>query len=285
MKLGSNLYKISFKGFQSFAKTVNIYLKYDPSKIESGKTPEQSVKGMIYSNGTWKEANFEIDKVNSKIIFNINNLSSSSLKDESVLMADDEIIIGDGYTTTDEGQSDNPLARFKSIDFRIELLFTNQDNKTTDLISGYKGSDVKWNGNKFSVDSYTENSKTNSTYKTVITGETTVDGKHLVYINFDSFVTNNNDYSSEHSGPDVYYEYTRKARLENIPISLVDNISALAYLSSGTDSLKEHFTNFNYLEKIKTWSASLSDWKYSENLLKSYSFDNDSYIYLKFSIE
>ncbi|GAB1372493.1 hypothetical protein MASR1M45_25550 [Candidatus Kapaibacterium sp.] len=93
MKLGSNLYKLSFKGFQSFAKTVNIYLKYDPSKIESGKTAEQSVKGMIYSNGTWKEANFEIDKVNSKIIFNINNLSSSSLKDEPVLMADDEIII------------------------------------------------------------------------------------------------------------------------------------------------------------------------------------------------
>ncbi|GAB1372492.1 hypothetical protein MASR1M45_25540 [Candidatus Kapaibacterium sp.] len=161
MKLGSNLYKLSFKGFQSFAKTVNIYLKYDPSKIESGKTPEQSVKGMIYSNGTWKEANFEIDKVNSRIIFNINNLSSSSLKDEPVFMADDEIIIGDGYTTTDTGQDDDFLAKMKtskfiSVDFSGYHQGLNEGNWYSIHFPLYFnfGSEtftdnLTWDGNKF----------------------------------------------------------------------------------------------------------------------------------------
>ena len=121
MKLGKNIFKLSFEGFQSFTKTVKVYLNFDASKIEKGKTPEEAVKGLIFVNGKWKEADFEIDKVNNKIIFNLNNLNSKNSKDEPVFLANDEIILGDGYTTTDVGQSDDQLAKLKYFTCNVEL--------------------------------------------------------------------------------------------------------------------------------------------------------------------
>ena len=121
MKLGKNLYKLSFKGAPNFTKNIRVYLNYDASKIEKGKTPEESVKGMIYSGGAWRIADFELDKANSKIIFSINNLNYSSSKSEKLLSQDEEIILGDAYTTTDEGQSDDQLAKLKYFVCRVEL--------------------------------------------------------------------------------------------------------------------------------------------------------------------
>ncbi|GAB1370647.1 hypothetical protein MASR1M45_07080 [Candidatus Kapaibacterium sp.] len=258
MKLGSNLYKLSFKGFQSFAKTVNIYLKYDPSKIESGNTAEQSVKGMIYSNGTWKEANFEIDKVNSKIIFNINNLSSSNTKDGPILMADDEIVIGDAYTTTDAGNQDEFLNSLKFYEGSFDFYSIINDTMNypcgfayDNLKSDTKGT-IVWGGNKFVIQENITRGSVNKVYQ--ITGE--IDLKNMLLKNV-AIVC-------EFVGTYSYYSMREffTATLDNIKLQKVQNPDKSYWIyidTSPNDEEKENYENFRKCVRTITYKYTNTD--------------------------
>lgn len=114
-KLGKNCYKIDFKGEADILKPVIISINYDASQIPTDKDPSEIVKAYIYSSGTWKIADYYVDKDAKKIYISIESLiNPRSYKDTPILLEEDgEIIIGDAYTTTDTGQDDEFLAKLQ----------------------------------------------------------------------------------------------------------------------------------------------------------------------------
>ena len=110
-KLGSNSYRIKFSGNTAFASPVKIIINYDKSQIPAGKTAAEIIQAYIYANDNWKLATYQLDEPNGKIIISISNLETPKInKDIPELQGEGEIIIGDGYTSTDTGNNDNPLA-------------------------------------------------------------------------------------------------------------------------------------------------------------------------------
>ena len=109
--LGKNVYDILIKGEVEFNTPIYMEINYDPSKIPNNKSPEDVVCGFLTKFGisSWKKySNVNILKESHKIRFHFSdlyNLEVSKYKDKTQEYFD-EIIIGDGYTTTDEGQND-----------------------------------------------------------------------------------------------------------------------------------------------------------------------------------
>ena len=169
LKAGKNFYRIKFSGDVDFLKPVNMIINYDKSAISAGKTAQESVFGYIYSSGTWKLADYQLDEANRKIIIIISSIIGKTNKDEPILLDDGEIIIGDAYTTTDTGQGDDLLAKLKYFACKVELgdfivvkQSTNQEHNfeyssissSSDFETGPGYIDtvlVKWNGAKFSI--------------------------------------------------------------------------------------------------------------------------------------
>ncbi|MCO5250057.1 MAG: hypothetical protein M9949_01400 [Candidatus Kapabacteria bacterium] len=105
-KPGKNFFKIKFSGETAFLHPVKLIINYDKSAIPTGQTATETVKGFIYTQGGWKLADYQLDEPNGKIIISISSISGKTYKDEPGLLDDGEFIIGDAYTTTDEGQKD-----------------------------------------------------------------------------------------------------------------------------------------------------------------------------------
>ncbi|MCO5250054.1 MAG: hypothetical protein M9949_01385 [Candidatus Kapabacteria bacterium] len=105
-KPGKNFFKIKFSGETTFLHPVKLIINYDKSSIPTGQTASETVKGFIYSQGGWKLADYQLDEPNGKIIISISSILGDTYKDEPILLDDVETIIGDAYTTTDEGQKD-----------------------------------------------------------------------------------------------------------------------------------------------------------------------------------
>ncbi|PKL85727.1 MAG: hypothetical protein CVV22_06085 [Ignavibacteriae bacterium HGW-Ignavibacteriae-1] len=105
-KPGKNFFKIKFSGETEFLHPVKLIINYDKSSIPTGKTAQESVFGYIYSSGSWKLADYQLDEPNGKIIISISSILDKINKDEPILLDEVETIIGDAYTTTDEGQKD-----------------------------------------------------------------------------------------------------------------------------------------------------------------------------------
>lgn len=107
--LGNNIFKINYKGNIEFEKNIQVVINFDKSKIPSGKTASNSVVSYVKLSGKWLKAEFNIDESNSKIIINLSKFVNKIQKSDRLLDSEGEIIIGDGYTTTDEGNQDNLL--------------------------------------------------------------------------------------------------------------------------------------------------------------------------------
>ncbi|MBX3043046.1 MAG: hypothetical protein KIT33_02260 [Candidatus Kapabacteria bacterium] len=168
-KPGKNFYRIKFSGDTEFQKPVKLIINYDKSAIPDGKTAQESVFGYIYSSGSWKLADYQLDEANGKIIISISSILGKTYKDEPILLDDGEIIIGDAYTTTDTGQGDDLLAKLKYFVCKVELgdfivvkQSTNQEHhfeyssisssSAFETGPGYIDTVfVKWNGTKFSI--------------------------------------------------------------------------------------------------------------------------------------
>jgi len=125
-QLGNNTFRIKYKGESSFLKPIQLILNYDQSKISNGKSALTSVVGYVYVNGMWKMGDYKLDEANKKIIFSISNLANPIVnKDNLVLLKNEgEIIIGDGYTTTDTGNEDNLLLNMK----KYQVSFISKSN-------------------------------------------------------------------------------------------------------------------------------------------------------------
>ncbi len=284
MKLGKNIFKLSFEGFQSFTKTVKVYLNFDASKIEKGKTPEEAVKGLIFVNGKWKEADFEIDKVNNKIIFNLNNLNSKNSKDEPVFLANDEIILGDGYTTTDVGQSDNPLNRYgyfsAFVIFNIYYDNSNYDEDTQWNLNYPAGvNNVTWNGNNFSVlyeniepkDWITDyEALPDSTIETIY-GTVTSDGSKIIEMKYEYYSVKR-VYYGEDKLPDLKI-IKNSFNVNNLKIYVPNKNEENMYpfvMITGEDAAK-YVTQLK--SEIYNWGYDYAYDKVHESLVKSTSFN------------
>ena len=157
-KIGSNNFKIKFKGNFDFNSPIEIKINYNPSLIKSWQTASQSVKPFYYQNGTWKMlTNFQIDETNKKIILKFNNLQNpKSLKITDILQdGEGNMIFGDGYSNTDTGNQDNQIAKSKiyyiifysttQTNGRVILHNTHSHNQKIDTIP------ITINGNSFSA--------------------------------------------------------------------------------------------------------------------------------------
>ncbi|MCO5250055.1 MAG: hypothetical protein M9949_01390 [Candidatus Kapabacteria bacterium] len=168
-KPGKNFFKIKFSGETAFLHPVKLIINYDKSAIPTGKTAQESVFGYIYSSGSWKLADYQLDEANEKIIISISSILGKTYKDEPILLDDVETIIGDAYTTTDEGQSDELLERLKYFNCQLLLDDITIIKQSDGLEYPYEADDiksnsgwevgigavdsvfVKWQGNKFTI--------------------------------------------------------------------------------------------------------------------------------------
>jgi hypothetical protein len=164
-KLGKNCFKIGFKSDSDILKPIIVSINYDASQIPTGKEPADIVKAYLFASGSWKLADYYVDKDEKKIYISIESLiNPKSYKDEPVLLEENgEIIIGDAYTTTDTGQDDEFLAKLQkskyiSVEFagyhsglkngewseiRFPLYFNLASEEFTDNLT--------WTGNQFSA--------------------------------------------------------------------------------------------------------------------------------------
>jgi hypothetical protein len=236
-KLGNNIYKIKLKGNTDFSSPIKIIINYDKSKIPSGKSVAESVKGYIYSNGNWKIGEFQIDEFNFKIVFTISNIDipKSSKENPSFQDKESEVIFGDGYTNTDTGQSDNPLASNNYFGFHLTSTITFNDGDTDNDVQWdfeyyTDGPKIIWNGNNFSfkkekiepkdwIKDY--ETKPDSTIE-IGTGTVTSDGKKIIKFNYEYYRVRRTYYDAERK-PDL--DLIQKTFvLENLELFLPDLI-------------------------------------------------------------
>ncbi len=119
MLLGNNTYKIKISGQTNFNSPIQIIISYSQSILDDNKITADDVRGLIYANGSWAEAEHIIDKANKKIIISIFSPSGKAKQNSDIPLEDGEIIIGDGYTTIDSGQHDDLFKEFTYIKCEI----------------------------------------------------------------------------------------------------------------------------------------------------------------------
>ncbi|MCO5250056.1 MAG: hypothetical protein M9949_01395 [Candidatus Kapabacteria bacterium] len=150
-KPGKNFFKIKFSGETAFLKPVQIVINYDKSAIPTGQTATETVKGFIYTQGGWKLADYQLDEPNGKIIISISSILGKTYKDEPILLDDAEIIIGDAYTTTDEGQDDNLLKVLHTCQVTI---YSNKYSRNFMIFKNAEVTDKSTNPFSFSGDNF-----------------------------------------------------------------------------------------------------------------------------------
>jgi len=156
IKIGSNVFKLELIGDIQFSKSIVIRVKFDVSKILSGITISEGVKGLMYYSGEWQTPNYTLDLANEEIVFLLDPINKVS-KNSDKFLSDEEIVFGDGYTTTDSGQSDELLNKMKY--FMGELYFEGYvgDDNPRDLgfqfdnLEEESTTKINWNGNKFHI--------------------------------------------------------------------------------------------------------------------------------------
>ena len=295
LKAGKNFYRIKFSGDVDFLKPVNMIINYDKSAISAGKTAQESVFGYIYSSGTWKLADYQLDEANRKIIIIISSIIGKTNKDEPILLDDGEIIIGDAYTPTDEGQSDHPLAKFKYLNLGIvfDLVFDNGDIlKEYNLDSpgygvNYTWSKISWSGNYFTVKYEKNDTNVTPLDSTIIeiSGEVRqIDNDvinneiTIIKLNYDKYHQSRGVFGNIDIYKDSFVLYNVKL---TIPSKFDPDNWPCSEWITGTDIEK-------YLKDIKSYrylSTLQSDqtYKITEIYSKSYSFEQSSQIYIQFN--
>ncbi|GAB1370648.1 hypothetical protein MASR1M45_07090 [Candidatus Kapaibacterium sp.] len=273
MKLGANIFQISCNGAESISKTIKVYIKYDYSKVQLGKSPSESVKGLVYFNGLWKESNFQIIESSSQVVFYLDNLSSKNMKDEPLLQGDKEIVLGDGYTTTDEGQGDNLMKLLPRCEVTIYSdKFPNGIGafKNLKLAEGltYTINPFTFSGKNFSLDYNSHPNIDPSTvnpevsfwfdyYKYNVTGSTESES-HSTLKSFEI-----SEYRNYHSSQIDWSDLQVKMKLSNITASYVSkNNDTLMYYLNKDDvkrSLDNFYFNFNHIWENKVYSQNKSD--------------------------
>ncbi|MBX3043045.1 MAG: hypothetical protein KIT33_02255 [Candidatus Kapabacteria bacterium] len=295
LKAGKNFYRIKFSGDVDFLKPVNIIINYDKSAIPAGKTAQESVFGYIYSSGSWKLADYQLDEPNGKIIISISSINGKTDKDEPILLDDGEIIIGDAYTTTDTGQGDHPLAKFKFLELGLvfDLVFDNGDIvKEYNMDSpgygvNYTWSQISWNGNYFTVKFEKNDTNLTPSDSTVIeiSGEVRqIDNDvinneiTIIKLNYDKYHQSRGVLGNIDIYKDSFVLYNVKL---TIPSKFDPDNWPCSEWITGTDIEK-------YLKDIKSYrylSTLQSDqtYKITEIYSKSYSFEQSSQIYIQFN--
>ncbi|MBX3043044.1 MAG: hypothetical protein KIT33_02250 [Candidatus Kapabacteria bacterium] len=174
LKAGKNFYRIKFSGDVDFLKPVNIIINYDKSAIPAGKTAQESVFGYIYSSGSWKLADYQLDEPNGKIIISISSINGKTDKDEPILLDDGEMILG-SFTPTDTGNKDDLLNSMIYYEGDLSFSAVINDNLSSpfgfsydNLKSDTKGT-ITWGGNKFVIQENITRGAYQKTYQ--ITGE------------------------------------------------------------------------------------------------------------------
>ena len=165
---GTNSFRIIINGQQSYSSPVEILINYDESKIPTGHTADETIKGLLYKNNEWHIADFTLDKVNKKIRLLISDFKNQSGKRLEIPLGDEdsEVIVLPGYSQADTGSSDNPLAKTKQIYLAIDadlilssIEYDSEGNETAiyDTLKSsmlpfyFRATDLKWNQNKFSA--------------------------------------------------------------------------------------------------------------------------------------
>ena len=117
LKVGSNVFKISLNGSLNFNDDIVIRIKYDKSKIQSGFTIQNGIKGILYSDNMWQVVDFEIDVMTEEIVFYFNPQNKlDKIKEE--LQNENSTIFADSYTYSHSGNEDNEfMGRLKQFTF------------------------------------------------------------------------------------------------------------------------------------------------------------------------
>ena len=234
-KPGKNFYRIKFSGDTEFLHPVKLIINFDKSDIPSGKTAQESVFGYIYSSGAWKLADYQLDEPNGKIIISISSFLGKVNKDEPILLVDGEIIIGDSYTTTDTGQSDNPLSRYNFFSILLISNIVYDDGDTDDDTQWEYNFElnspaIKWNGNDFSFrrtkiepkDWITDYETEPDSTIEIGFGTVAKNGTNLIKFKYDYYYVSRTYYGSSDK-PDL--KITQKSyTLNNLSIDLPDLI-------------------------------------------------------------
>mgnify|MGYP001007742977 CR=1 FL=1 len=199
LKVGSNVFKISLNGSLNFNDDIVIHIKYDKSKIQSGLTVLNGVKGIVYVNNGWQNVDCDFDIVREEIVIKFNPQSKIN-KFKEKLQDENSVIFGDGYTTTDSGQDDNPVFKTKHFymnefphllretkiydshgNGNLETHTIDTTNASSENILGfiaYIDDDIEWGNNKFSNTYIKNDTGVDINYKSEC--ELSKDGKKLI---------------------------------------------------------------------------------------------------------
>jgi hypothetical protein len=309
--LGNNIYRIKFQGNTTFLIPVKIIINYDKSKIPSGKTAAESVKGYIYANGNWKLGDFQLDEVNSKIIFSISNLATpKSGKDIPVLQNEGELIFGNSIL--DQGQNDSKVLETlqKTLTFGQMLISAHSsveyiekengvqiksETKLNTLIPAmltymFNNSDnykMSWNGNAFNIninrdyeDPKYEGVKFNDKYN--VTGVVSADGK-----SFDlSWTTIETENKTEFYGTTTVTtvrETKESFGFTNLPLGSWTKDESVTYELTGK-AVKNLINKYSYSYSYIRIESSPTYYLKEEELSNFISFDikDDTRLYITF---
>jgi hypothetical protein len=268
LKAPNSFFKINLSGDANFQKPVQFIINFDKSSIPSGKTAQESVFGYIYSSGTWKLANYQLDEVNSKIIISISGINGNINKDEPILLDDGEIIIG-GFTTVDLGQSDNPLSKYNFFSMLIvsNVLFDDGDlDEDTQFEYNYQPNSpaIKWNGNDFSFKRIKIEPKDwikdydalpDSTIE-IGYGKVAKDGKKLIEFNIDYNFVSRTYYGSSEK-PDLKV-IKKTVKISNLNIYLPDPKlfpNGYPYEEITGAEISKYISNLNYHYYYYHWDS------------------------------
>ena len=167
MNAGSNAFKVIVSGQQIFSSPVVITINYDESKIPSGQTIDQTVKGLIYKNGVWSIANYTLDKINKKIRIYVTDFKSKIEKSNNPILLDEEstTIFMPGYSQGDQGTGDLTIKTMKTIIIYFNHGYPNDRSYWNNYPDPYKAyqsnakAEIIWSGDNFTcvIDSHPGN--------------------------------------------------------------------------------------------------------------------------------
>ncbi|MBX3043047.1 MAG: hypothetical protein KIT33_02265 [Candidatus Kapabacteria bacterium] len=272
--LGNNLFNVNFSGNINILKPIQFTINYDESRIKSGANADDVVKGLIFSGGFWKIASYSIDRINKKIVFEISNLSQPSVnKDIPVLLENDGVVFGDGYSTTDTGNDDNLLKILPNC--LVTMYSARYPNGypifVNNKLSGNYESSLNpftFSGDNFSIDYNSRPDIDPSTINPSITfwfqylkykaSGQVKNNSHSVLTQF-----NVQDYRSYHASQIDWNDLNLNFTLSDVKLSYQskENDTLIYYLDKNEVNrcLKSFYFNYNHLWESKVYTQTKSD--------------------------
>jgi len=293
--IGKNIFKIKIKGQKTFSPALKIEIKYDDEYLKSKNLTTADIKGLVHLPSGWVLGDYTIDETNNKIIFSISSTSLLSKVKDGLLDDEDEITICDGYTTTDSGQSDNPLKRYNTVSLSLGLgaIYYDDDSENSNVqwnLDTYVKDklNMKWEGDKFVFERLLVEPKTwitdyetkpDTTVETVI-GTISAKGNKIIKFDYELYEIKRTYYDGER--PCDFTVHVSKYSVENVDIDLPDftkSPKATIYKKIDAGDLKNHVKNISDYYYHYYWDSFYDKEKITEKKSVSVKFEG-SYSWL-----